>query len=52
MQGKEKILRLPINLQCLKGHLFKCNNDLDLEEESDAWFFLIRSFKVRFFIDY
>ncbi len=34
-QRKPKILQLQMTLQCLKGYLSKCSNNLDLEEDSD-----------------
>ena len=35
-QGEEKLLRLRMSLQRSKGHSSKCNNNLDLEEDSDV----------------
>ncbi len=36
IQRKEKIERCGMSLQNLQGYLFKRNNHLDLEENSDA----------------
>ena len=38
-QEKEKLLQLQMSLQWLKTYLSKHNSNLDLEKDSDVWFF-------------